>query len=744
MLIPFASTTASTRPAAVCRALAIASVLACVTVFLTACFSVSVTDPDVEAGALIQLTHTDATEENPTWSPDGDKIAFECPKDEDLYDYLESTRPAVRGGLEVRNWQIHGWSVPNNICVVNADGSGWLQLTDEDGHDRDPAWSPNGNRIAFASDRDGDEGIFLINSDGSGLKRITYDLSVDNGPVWSPDGSSIAYTSYNDGHFDIFIINSDGTEFRQITKHTLKVEGLTWSPDGDKLAFQAHRDDDDDDVHIYTINTDGTELTQVAESFGYWSEPTWSPDGSQIAFKASWEGDLGLTLTSPNGDDQTMLAPAVFNAQSWNWLSAGSPAWSPDGTRIAFAAEPWDGGRSTDLELYVINVDGSGLQRITYRAGDDSNPTWSPDGSKLAFESRMRGSRHHYVTPEIFVVADFNPEPKQITDSAYSDRVPVWSPDGARIAYVSQRLDRLSSLFDDSELNVSNADGSATKQLTDNDYMDFRPAWSPDSTRIAYVSDYDGDEDIYTINADGSGIKRLTVNDHPDSRPVWSPDGGKIAYVSLHNGRHTDLFVMNQDGSGVVQLTDYDDAETNHYYGAPSWSPDGTRIAFVSAVHGQLQRHVMNSDGTQLATAGVDNCRSYDPAAWSPDSTMIAFSCQGHYVHLFNPIDGTLTSIEACGGGLPRNYLLAPSWLKDDSHIAYTCWKNPFVWPVRKTNLDNGIETIYDTEGCWGLYHSWSPDESRTANLERRPRDDTDTLCVAEPVLAQLEGFTPR
>ena len=341
MLKPLAKPVASTRLvvalAAVATILALATVAACTLGFDPSPTVVEtihgawnsptpgpsptpVPDPDEEAGALIQLTHTNSTEENPTWSPDGDKIAFECPKDEDLYDYLEGTLPAVRGGHAVRNWQIHGWFVPSNICVVNIDGSGWLQLTDEEGDDSAPAWSPNGSRLAFASDRDDSEGIFLINSDGSGLSRLTHDLSVDNGPVWSPDGTNIAYTSYNDGHYDIFIINSDGTEFTQITKDTLKVEHLTWSPAGDKLAFQAHRDDDDDDVHVYTINTDGTELTQVAESFRFGSKPTWSPDGSRIAFVARWEGDLGLTLSSPNGDDQTTLAPAVFNAQSWSYF----------------------------------------------------------------------------------------------------------------------------------------------------------------------------------------------------------------------------------------------------------------------------------------------------------------------------------------------------------------------------------------------------------------------------------------
>ena len=706
----------------------------CLASLLTACFSVRFPDRAVESDRLIQLTRTGDTETNPAWSPVGDKIAFECQIDSSWWDFLEEDiyiRSYVPGTVgEVRNWPIHSAYIPGNICVVNADGSGMVQLTDDQGDDSDPAWSPDGSKLAFASRRDGMDDIFVVNTDGTGLRRITNDSFVEAEPTWSPDGREIAFTSFRDGQHDIFVIYDDGTGRRQITNDELKEVELTWSPDGSQIAFRAYLDvrSRGNPAHIYTVNIDGSNLTQVTDETSYHSEPTWSPDGSQIAFVAGGD-DRGLTVMNSDGSERAMLYPSIRNDELGDRSDVESPAWSPDGKTIAFAAQPWHGGLLSDLELYMINVDGSGLTRLTYRDGDDFNPTWSPDGSKLAFESLLPVDRQYYVTPDIYVMVDFAPNDLPLTDNAYSDVVPAWSPDGTRIAYVSARISWFSTLVEDFDIYVRNADGSGTRQLTANDGPDSRPAWSPDGTRIAYVSDYDGDEDLYTINADGTGIERLTNNDHSDSRPTWSPDGNQIAYVSLHNGRHTDIFLMNADGSDIVQLTSYDDLETRHYYGAPSWSPDGTRIAFVSAVHGRFQRHVMNSDGTQTVTADVENCLSYDPSSWSPDSTMVAFSCQDSQIHIWSPLDGVVTSLEACDWyGSPR---FSSSWSTDGTHIAYTCpvWHNNRR--VHRINLNDGAVTRYTADGCMQGYSSWSPDESKIAILTFRDR--VYDLCVAEP-----------
>lgn len=143
----------------------------------------------------------------------------------------------------------------------------------------------------------------------------------------------------------------------------------------------------------------------------------------------------------------------------------------------------------------------------------------------------------------------------------------------------------------------------------------------------------------------------------------------------------------------------------------------------------------MNSDGTQTVTADVENCPNYDAAAWSPDSTSIAFSCQDSQIHIWSPLDGAVTSLEACkGSGSPR---FSSSWSTDGTYIAYTCPISHQDRRFHKINFNDGIVTRYTAAGCiMGGYYSWSPDESKIATLYLESRDRVFDLCVTEPVLA--------
>jgi tol-pal system beta propeller repeat protein TolB len=166
----------------------------------------------------------------------------------------------------------------------------------------------------------------------------------------------------------------------------------------------------------------------------------------------------------------------------------------------------------------------------------------------------------------------------RLTNSPGNDYDPVWSPDGSRIAFVSER-------DDNSEIYVMNADGSGLVRLTTSKGQDADPSWSPDGGKIAFRSERDGVSEIYVMNADGSNVVRLTNNDNYDGEPEWSPDGAKIAFTResscdyyYYYDCYRGLFVMNVDGTGVVQLT------SDSYDTTPSWSPDGRWIAFVSYI----------------------------------------------------------------------------------------------------------------------------------------------------------------
>jgi uncharacterized repeat protein (TIGR01451 family) len=183
----------------------------------------------------------------------------------------------------------------------------------------------------------------------------------------------------------------------------------------------------------------------------------------------------------------------------------GRPSWSPDGTKVAYAAKAdgkWD--------ICVSAPDGSGPVDLTNdAASNDRNPRWSPDGSKIAFDSNRGGAY------EIYVMAPDGSGQTRLTTDGADDERPTWSPDGSKIAFESNR-------DGDPHIYVMNADGSGETRLTSS-VNDDEPAWSPDGKKIVFVSARDGYRNLYAVNADGSGpVDRLTAGDD-DLLPDWQP-----------------------------------------------------------------------------------------------------------------------------------------------------------------------------------------------------------------------------
>ena len=309
--------------------------------------------------------------------------------------------------------------------------------------------------------------------------------------------------------------------------------------------------------------------------------------------------------------------------------SDGNPAWSPDGRKIAFVSD-----RDGAEDIYVMDAaHGSDVERLTYfgaededRSGirfDGGSPVWSPDGQRIAFAwDRREGNL------DIYVMAADGSNVERLTDSDALDGPPVWSPDGRRIAFGAgpSPLRQAAAVSDGGwGIFAMNADGLGVERLTpDPGVVNAGPAWSPDGQRIAFVSARDGGADIYAMDADGSNVERLTDSDSHDGPPVWSPDGQRIAFVSHRDGGWG-IFAMNADGSGVERLTsDPGVVKASVVRAELAWSPDGRRIAFASQRSGNYEIYVMDADGSnveRLTDSGADD-RS---PAWSPDGQRLAF-----------------------------------------------------------------------------------------------------------------------
>jgi Tol biopolymer transport system component len=287
--------------------------------------------------------------------------------------------------------------------------------------------APDRPAIAFVSYRDGKRGeIYVMHADGSAQTNITHTPSADEShPAWSPDGAKIAFESA--GHIcvtELVLSNADGSTRMRLTSESDPFVQRThpaWSPDGTRIAYQASGGSEYI-TSIWVMNADGSGQISLAGEPGCPGSagdaaPAWSPDGTRIASESTHEGCGGernweiyvaeLVSSNADGTGQIRLTdhPALDR----------SPAWSPDGTRIAFASH-----RDGNYNIYVMNADGTGLQRLTDNPAADESPAWSPDSTQIAFESNRDGNYEIYV-----MYADGSGQTR-LTNHPANDRSPAW------------------------------------------------------------------------------------------------------------------------------------------------------------------------------------------------------------------------------------------------------------------------------------------------------------------------------
>jgi Tol biopolymer transport system component len=279
--------------------------------------------------------------------------------------------------------------------------------------------------IVFASDRTtgtgvtnpgGDYELFTMKPDGTGLFQITDNTTHDQEPAWSADGQWLAYTNGGEIYIrrDTFVVVT-----HRLTTNAASDGQPTFSPDGTRIAFLSGRDGNPE-IYVMDIadadnDGNGDNLTRLTNHAAIDDQPAWSPDGAKIAFvRNQGGGNSEIYVMDADGSNPVNLTNnAVFDVE---------PAWSPDGTKIAFR-------RSLDsnADLYVMKADGTGQKRLTKGAAFDLAPAWSPDGTKIAFQTSRGGG-----DDEIFVMKA-KPEgrknrPKARTKNDMADVQPDWQP----------------------------------------------------------------------------------------------------------------------------------------------------------------------------------------------------------------------------------------------------------------------------------------------------------------------------
>ena len=229
------------------------------------------------------------------------------------------------------------------------------------------------------------------------------------------------------------------------------------------------------------------------------------------------------------------------------------PAWSPDGTKLAWARERKSGSTClSDHDLEIANANGTG--RVTrVSAGEDTEPAWSPDGTRLAF---VNGGDIRVID------VPFGGPETNLTNTPFQEDAPSWSPDGTKIAY-----ERYNGI--DWDIYVMNADGTGQSPLQATALIEERPNWSPDGTKLVFDARTDDmaltNSEIYSMNADGTGLTNLTNTTTVEVEAAWSPDGTQIVYL----GPGDYIFAMNANGTNQHQVTN----DPAYYDNQPDWQP---------------------------------------------------------------------------------------------------------------------------------------------------------------------------
>jgi Tol biopolymer transport system component/predicted Ser/Thr protein kinase len=494
---------------------------------------------DLASGQDSQLTHGDFDEIQPTWSPDGRQVAF-----------VRSRQPGVK--LE-----------PGDVFGEFQDGDVWV-LDFASGEESklvenafNPAYSPDGQRIAVDASWAGPRRIWLLDRQGHNPQQITTDTSEEVAhvaPAWSSDGKKIVFQNLARTKFDIRTVNLDSKQMNWVTNDFFTNIRPSWSSSGRFIYFSSYRSGG---INIWraSVKSDGTvsgSLQQVTTGAGQDVEVAVSPDGKRLAYATLRQNaDIWRLPVSP----QTGLPSGTPEAVISTTREDSRGAWSPDGRMVAFNSD-----RAGDMNIWLFMLADSSTRQITTGHGGDFQPNWSSDEKKIAFFSSRSGS------PNIWEVEIANGTLRRLTSNFGVNVNPFYSPDGTLIAYQSDRSGRL-------EVWVMNADGSNPRRLTNVGVTGHFMRWLDTGRDVMFRCTCSGKPATMKVSVDG-GDPQPFAEMMGGSHMSFSPDRSRIMDVVGHRV----LWVSPVSGGKPERVYEFSDADVRIDY--PVWSPDGRWVMF--------------------------------------------------------------------------------------------------------------------------------------------------------------------
>ena len=493
------------------------------------------------------------------------------------------------------------------------------------------------------------------------LTQISFAKGVEQFPAWAPDGNRVVFSRESGAPRKLFVRTLTDSSEIQLTRGDSDDIHPSWSPDGKTILFvrssrpgqrlsQPDLFSEYGDGDIWSIDIPGgNERQLIRNAFS----PAWSPDGSRIAFDAPWSGAYRIWISDALGHNPQQSTTDVSEA-----VQHIRPSWSPDGARLVF--QNMD---RTQFDIRVIDLASKQVQSLTSDSTLDINPVWSPSGRFIYFSS-YRGGGINVWRSRVDRDGSFG-KAEQVTTGAGQDVDLAISAGGRRLAMVTLRQN--SDLW---RLPVT-PDGvptGAPEEVVATTREESRGAWSPDGTAIAFSSDRGGDMNIWIRTLRDSVDRQITRGAGGDFQPGWSPDAQRLVFFS---GREhsIDIWEVDLRGGAVRRLTRDAASETHPFY-----SPDGKKIAYMSDRLGRLEVWVMNADGTSQRQVTRDGI-SVHFIRWSPDGSTLSFMTpQGL---MFVALDGKAPQpIEGIKGGYHHSYSPDRSRIMDVTNHR-TLWASP-------------------------------------------------------------------
>jgi Tol biopolymer transport system component len=480
-------------------------------------------------------------------------------------------------------WLLYAGQESGNfdIYLLSTSGQNPINLTpDSPADDDEPAASPDGERIAFRSSRDGG-GIFVMGRTGEGVRRVTpTGVSAAFNPSWSPDGTEIAYTTENvqltpmngEGASGLWIVNvATGRQRKLDVGDAMQA---SWSPQGRRIAYVSRHvlmggrggaPSGAGWMKIYTVPVGGGPAVLATSGMATDWSPVWAPDGRSLYFVSNRGGSMNLWRVpieedsgKPLGEPEPIITPAPFLAH---------PSISADGRRIAYASvSETQNIQRLSLDPVTLAVKGEPAW-VTSGSRLWANPDPTPDGRWVVFYSRDQPEG------DVYVCRPDGTGLRQLTSDAAIDRVPRWSPDGTWVAFFSERGGQLQIW------KIRGADGSDLQQMTDTGSI---PAWSPDGRRLATAKAFPSANRVVMV----VDANRPASEQSPEMLPApgeafsqfisisWSPDGDRLAGQLGFSDRGGAGIVLYSFGRKAYErLTDFGEW--------PAWFGDSRRILFV-------------------------------------------------------------------------------------------------------------------------------------------------------------------